>query len=516
MVGNTTQVPREALSSQVVWLFVGGAIGQVAAFLLNILLARLLGQAEYGTYRQFLLVHGLLAPVFTIALPASTLYFIAHEDTSEGRRRFVTQTVLLLGLLGMIASGGMLLGAGMFSRAFSNPKLYPYLRYGALYTVFMMSASFLVPTMVAIGKARVSALYSAAAAGTKLVAVLVAAFLCRTLLAVTIALVSSAFFDMILSLWLTKHFLGFSRVTRVRFSDYRAQLSYAVPLGLASVVSMWGIRSDHFLVSAFFGPAIYAIYVIGATEVPFGRLLQSNVNSVLLPEITRMYERGDRNGIIELWRKGIDRTALVMMPLFFLLMLTSEHLIPLLFSEKYSASVVIFRIYLLMIPARLITFGLLLRAAGKTKYDLWGSCIALAVNVGLGYILLRCIGFSGPAWATVLSLFLLISYLMVMTRRYLRFSFRDLLPIRILGKHVLIGVSASSIVYVLNAFVLNNLVPESRLFQLLEICILFGSCYTVLLYKICPEDLRIILRQVKSLKVSMIALRNTARQNRGT
>lgn len=505
MLENATETPREGLGSRVVWLFVGGATGQLATLFLNVILARLLGQAEYGTYRQLLLVHGLMAPIFTIALPASALYFLAREDTAEGRKRFVTQTLLLLGILGAIMGCVMFGGARFFSVYFNNSGLYGYLRIFAVYPAFMLASSFFSPTMIALGRAKISAIYAASTAIIKVGIVLLALLITRDLIVITIAILLAALVDLALALGLTSRVLGFSSIKGINPSAYLAQLAYCVPLGLAAVVYRWGLSIDQLWISTFFDPSIYAIYAVGAIEVPFIGLLQASVNNVVLPEVARLYEQRDRAAIIKLWQTAIARTALIMFPILFLLMLTSHDLIILLFSEKYQASVVIFRIYLLMIPLRLITFGLLLRAAGKTKYDFWGSLIALASNAALGFLLVKFIGISGPAWSTVFSLFLLIGYLVVMTRRCLHFSFRELIPIGILVKYVIIGVLTSSIVYAINTVLLNKLIQGARLLQLLVTCMLFGAFYALILYKISPADLGILLNKLRSWKVRILS-----------
>lgn len=505
MLENATETPREGLGSRVVWLFVGGAIGQVAALLLNILLARLLGQAEYGTYRQLLLVHGLMAPIFTIALPASALYFLAREDTAEGRKRFVTQTLLLLGILGAIMGCVMFGGARFFSVYFNNSGLYGYLRIFAVYPAFMLASSFFSPTMIALGRAKISAIYAASTAIIKVGIVLVALLITRDLIIIIIAILLAALVDLALALGLTSRVLGFSTIKEINPSAYLAQLAYCVPLGLAAVVYRWGLSIDQLWISTFFDPSIYAIYAVGAIEVPFIGLLQASVNNVVLPEVARLYEQRDRAAIIKLWQTAIARTALIMFPIFFLLMLTSHDLIILLFSEKYQASVVIFRIYLLMIPLRLITFGLLLRAAGKTKYDFWGSLVALASNAALGFLLVKFIGISGPAWSTVFSLLLLVVYLLMMTSRYLHFRLGDLLPTRIILKYVLMGIITSLGVIIIDVAFLGKLIQEMRLFKLLGTASLFIVFYTLILYKMSPADFRILLNWARFRRTGLLS-----------
>jgi O-antigen/teichoic acid export membrane protein len=258
------------------------------------------------------------------------------------------------------------------------------------------------------------------------------------------------------------------------------------------------------MVSRFFDTAAYAVYAVGAIEIPLVGLLQASVNDVLFPEVVRLHRQGQRDALLRVWQTAIARTALVLFPAFFLLMLISRDLIVLLFSAKYQGSVLIFRVYLLLIPLRLTTFGLLLRAAGRTKYDLWGSLCALAANVGLGLLLLNLIGISGPAWATVLSLLVLVAFLLAMTSRHLCFRLRDLLPWKAIGKHALIGLLAYICVIVVNTALLSRLPQRGEIFHLLASALLFTLFYAVLLHKMSPGDMRMLLTWLRLRKISWL------------
>ena len=63
-----------------------------------------------------------------------------------------------------------------------------------------------------------------------------------------------------------------------------------------------------------------------------------------------------------------------------------------LYSEKFKESVEPFRIYMLMLPARVAYFGLLFQGAGKTGLVLFRAIITLFLNAIITYFLVLKFG----------------------------------------------------------------------------------------------------------------------------
>lgn len=426
-------------TTQVGWLAIGSGVSQLSMTLLVVVLARILGRSEYGTYRQLLLVIAMLSPLFTLALPASILYFLAKEPSLSERRRFVGQTFLLLLVAGVAMGLVLLLVASLISGYFSNPDITPYLRILALYPILLLPSRCFAPAMIVLGQSRVSAVLLALEGCSKAGILLCVVLVGGKLTAAVWGLVASAGLNFAVGSMVTARYLGTEGAFKLDTNRCVSQLVYSVPLGVAAIVSAWGLRVDQLLVSSFYDPATFALYAVGATEVPFVSLLQASINSVVLPEMTALLSAGKKGDAVLLWKKVFDRSALVTFSSFFFLLLVSESLVVGLFSAEYTRSVPIFRIYLAMMPLRVMTFGLLLRATGRTVYDLWGSVIFLLINVGLGVVLVKVVGVTGPAWSTILAFTILVSYLTAITTRKLRWSLLDVFPWRVILFHAAVA-----------------------------------------------------------------------------
>jgi O-antigen/teichoic acid export membrane protein len=157
-------------------------------------------------------------------------------------------------------------------------------------------------------------------------------------------------------------------------------------------------------------------------------VVQQSVSSVLVPALARHYAAGDLAGLARLWRRAIQRTSLVLFPVFVFCMLTAGDLVQLLFGGKYSESTDVFRIYLCLVPLRVATYGLITQAIGRTSINLSASFFLLATNAVLVIALVGPLGLTGPALGTVLATAGMALYYLVRLRKVLGLSLRALFP----------------------------------------------------------------------------------------
>jgi O-antigen/teichoic acid export membrane protein len=177
-------------------------------------------------------------------------------------------------------------------------------------------------------------------------------------------------------------------------------------------------------------------------------------------------------------------------------MLVSDKLIPILFSSSYAGSAGVFRIYLCFVPLRVATFGLLLRAAGLTRYDLLGSIASLLVSACLGTLLVMVLGVTGPAWATVAALFVLVSYLLLVTRHRLGFRLAELIPWGALVKRAGLGAASFLVPFLLDVFLFAPSATAPMLAMAIETGLFFAA-YLLLLLRFSRDDLTFLWRFVR-------------------
>ena len=123
--------------------------------------------------------------------------------------------------------------------------------------------------------------------------------------------------------------------------------------------------------------------------------------------------------MVALWREALRKTTLVVAPMFTFLMVEAADLIHVVYGPRYSESSSIFRIYLLFLPLRIATWGLIPQAVGRTRINLTAGWIILPTNVIVAVGLVGPLGLKGPAFAAPAAALLATLYYLVRIRTIL-------------------------------------------------------------------------------------------------
>lgn len=89
---------------------------------------------------------------------------------------------------------------------------------------------------------------------------------------------------------------------------------YGYSLGIIAIIGILIKRTDGFMVSAMRSPRDYAIYRMGAIEVPFLMTIFSAITTVVLPDVTKLLKQNKMSEIVTLKRKAVTGAVLVMYP----------------------------------------------------------------------------------------------------------------------------------------------------------------------------------------------------------
>jgi O-antigen/teichoic acid export membrane protein len=225
-----------------------------------------------------------------------------------------------------------------------------------------------------------------------------------------------------------------------------SQLKYAVPLGLAGMIGKISLSLDKMIVSSMCTPEQFAVYVNGAIEIPLIGILTGSVMAVLIPDLVKIYKAAQYQELMELWHRAMVKCALFIFPIMIFLFVMAPEVMRVLFSVKYEASAVPFRIYLLLLPIRITTFGAIFMAAGKNTLILYRTIVGLLLNLVLSIILIKFIGAIGAAVATVIVIYVWnIPYCLFFIGKILHTGIFRIFPYQRLANILLIAVLPSII-----------------------------------------------------------------------
>jgi O-antigen/teichoic acid export membrane protein len=228
--------------------------------------------------------------------------------------------------------------------------------------------------------------------------------------------------------WLILSVYGVPR-PRVSPVLQRRILTYAFPLLITALLDVLTVNIDKYIVSHFFSRREFAVYALGAIEVPLIFLIISAVTSVMIPEMAKTNDRGRLEYLL---RVVSGRLALLLWPMFFLGVAAADYVIPLLFSIRYEETIPIFVIYLFLIPQRALNIFPILLTKGLKRHIIIGRLIDLVVNIGGALLLMPFVGLWGPAIAVVVATYANKIYFIVIARRELGLRVSRIAPWRYL------------------------------------------------------------------------------------
>jgi len=459
-------------------------------FVWGMMLVRLLTKAEYGTFQQIILVTMTVRSFIALGLPQSLFYFIPKLNTNSEKKGIILQTLIILVGFGLLASGGFQILHETIASSLNNPLLYQY--------------SFIIATMICcfIPSVISEAMF------ISIDKTLFAAFLN---LSVTLLYILSTsiplFFGMqlnvalkYLSIIYVLHFLfitiyalqlkgNFKSV--INYNRFVEQVTYCLPLGLSTFSGIIKTHLDKFIIASCYSTEKFAIYSRGAFELPFVAIIPYALSNLMMPKISLYHKERKVDIICNIWNMCLRRVALLFFPLFLFCFIFADQIITLFFTMSYAESVIIFRIYLCLLPFRLAAYRTILQSIGNTKPVFYSTLITLFANISLNLIFFKLLGFLTPAVATVISEIIGMAYMLYATKKSLNIYFMDLIPFKKLSQ-----IFSINIIFILPMLYLANLdIP--KLLLLVIASLLFFPAYVIFmkLSRFLPEeDWKLILR----------------------
>ncbi|MEE4311340.1 MAG: oligosaccharide flippase family protein [candidate division KSB1 bacterium] len=463
-----------SISDKAGMITIGRFLRALGKLMLAIIIVRLLSKFEYGTYRQIILLYSLFSVVLLLGIPTSLYYFIPKYD-GDKVRLFIVQSEAVLFLLGLILGLIFFATAFYWGQLFKNAEISGYLRVFALYPLFDFPAQSLAPILICYDRHRAAAIVNLIFAFTNIFSMLIPLLLGYSLYAAfwTLVIVSAIqlFFAL---LYIMKLIGGFSGL--MELGILKGQLRYSIPLGFSSIVTILSRELDKLVISIFFLPQVFAVYTVGARELPFVTIIPYAVASTLFPKFVTMFENREKEEFFRLWHSAIRKVSLLLLPLIPFFMITATEVVTILYTKEYSGAVPVFRIYLLLLLVHITAFDSVVLSMGLPRLVLYGSVGALVLNVAANVILIKIIGFTGPAIATILVTFMITYYFMRVIRKRYEVTWQRLFPWKAYGKILITAIGSGLLIFPL------TFISAHPVIKVLVIAAAFWTLYFTLCY----------------------------------
>ena len=359
-----TTLPGQ-LAKRTAWLIAAKVIGMALNFLLPILLVRKLTQSEYGTYKQAFQIMATSLSLLGLQVSGSIYYFFPREPRRKAQVA-MNATIFYLAI-GAIVALGFASHPGWIMIIFKNNDLASAMPLLGLAIMLHLVASNFDGVMIADGDIRLASAMTVLLNVSKTVLLLAAAFWrgdIRSLMsaAVFFGLAHCATYFV----YLRRRFGRFW--SPIDWALFKAQLSNALPYGMGGLVLILQLDLHYYFVSHYFEAAKFAIYSVGSFQLPLLLVLLDSVDTILIPEVTRLEKDGKYPEIIEVWMGGIRLVAFCFVPACVLMFVMRNEFIAALFTKNYLAAAPIFAISLCNLLLSMNLTGPVLRAFAEFRF----------------------------------------------------------------------------------------------------------------------------------------------------
>ncbi|MEK6749931.1 MAG: oligosaccharide flippase family protein [Pseudomonadota bacterium] len=444
-------------------------------FLLPVALVRLLSKDEYGTYQQLLLIGSLSVGVMTLGFPASIYYYYKQYAGEPRQRAFVLQVALLFLASGLVTAVIVYFARDVIADNMNNSALSGYLEYYSIYLLFFVATEYFIHLLISKDLYSLGVKIESAEVLFRVALLMLPLVSGFGLQGLVISLAIYAVFRFCFYTIVIRHDLWPLGAGVLKLFTFKEQLVYSLPLAMSFLLGLIGRTIDKFLISINFTPSQMAVYAVGAVEIPLDVIFQASVANVLRADFPALAKNGQFEEMIRIWRAAVRKLALIILPIFIFLMGFSSTFITFMFTDKYQDSVDIFRIYLLLVPLHMVVLSIFPQVFGNTKLTMKIVMVSASFNIISSIILVKAVGYYGPALATVVTNYLSAGLYMYFALRLLKCDFRTLVPLR-----TIVRVAASAVIGVVLASMSVSMVG-SKLFELALGGIVFLITYVVLL-----------------------------------
>ncbi len=452
--------------------------------LIGIALARLLSPTDLGSYRQLFLIYSTLSGILMLGFPQSMLYFLPKAGSRQEIKALITRTLNVISLLALLCAGIIFFSRNYIARSFNNPDLSRLLIIYSIYPIFIFITQLYNSVILGLKEPLKSARFIIFSVVCDLVLVLGVAFFTRDIRLIVWAVVASAAIQW---LWAALHLRQYKgNLGRETFLGLKDQLSYTIPLGLSLLIGVLSVQLDKLMISSFFTPEQFAVFSLGAMELPLIGILINSVNAILLPNMSA----NNREQMGTIYSASVRKTAIFVFPLATVFFIFATEFMVFLYGNIYAEAAIYFRIYLLILPLRVATYGIIFQALGRTRLVMIDSIIMLIMNAVLNLFLIRIYGMQGAAIATVIVSWLIVLVYLGQIRLQLGFKLLKLFPLWSLLKNLLAAILPAIAVALLARHIASSfwrMILGGSLYMLLYFAL--GYWFKVIL----PYDLRLAL-----------------------
>lgn len=470
------RIVPEKLDRKAIIVIFGDSITFVSSFVGLMILSRLFTVEEMGTYKQVMYVVLMFVSVIDMSLGASIYRFWNFYQVEE-RKQLLDLIFYLSLLLSIIASILIAALSGPISVFYKNPLLRNALLITSVFPISFIPFSLIRPFLICIGDVVKGTMLEVVTSILLMISLIVPSLLgmnLQNILAIWIlvSLIKTIMAVILIRpslLSLKKYFTG---------KIFKDVSSYSGILHLSRFPGIFLNYFDKVITSTFLSLREFAVYSIGAREIPFINTIGYSISNVTIPELVKDFQAGNIDTACDRWKSIIKKTSILTYPLITFCVWYASPLTTIIFSSLYEESGDIFRIFCLISYFRVVEYASIAKSMGKTQLIIQSSLLSALTMLLISFPLIYFFKGIGISIALLISSTSSIIYLLSKYRCLLKKSLSSFYPWKELL--ILITISIVSIFLVdkfMGGFSFFRAREMHQIIYLLEILIVYLALF---------------------------------------
>ncbi len=391
----TSSLDRRSVRRRTASIAAGQSMVKGGQLVIALLLVHLLSSEDWNQIAFLLSIHLAGVTLGTLNLQHGLLFFLR---SIERPRALIVRTIAVMVSIGALLAVALAFAADTVGATTNSQHWVPWI---GLAILLELPAACLPTTLIALDRTGTSAIWDITTASCQLCCVVVPAAAGLGTRGVVYGLVISA------SCKLLAFAVTMARVTSGPWrglapGSTRTLARYGLPLAGALAVGVLNRSVDKWFIAAF-RPNDVGLYSIAAQEIPLLAVLPYAGGAAVATQLVDAFREGRPHDARHWWHQQTAAMARLVVPMSVALIMIAPELFTLLLGARGTAGVLSFQLFTAITMHRVAEYGLVLRAADRTRQLVSSAVLLLVANAVMAGIGAAAFGMAGAAAGTLLA-----------------------------------------------------------------------------------------------------------------
>lgn len=408
----------------------------------TMVLVRLITPADFGAWRQFMVLASIVWNIAVFGLPRSLIYFYSTAD-ERAQGAIARRTLWLTLSFGCAASILFYFGLDLAAKQFDSPGLADEALLFSSFLLLCFPTLIINPLLLSANRRTLMAVTKVTLALLRIAALIGLVWFNADLQTLLISMNVFALVQFVALVALYLKVAGPALVPL--WANVREQMRFSADVTATSIAGQIAVEADKLIVSSYFPPARFASYSVGARELPLIPMIPYSISDSISPEISRLSVQQKFSELRELWHRWMKRTALLMYPVFALVLFQHREIITILYTSEYLEGALPLLIIGCIIPMRVTSYYQMLLNLNGSREVMSASIAMLISIVALSFVFLYAFGMWGPALAVAISEYLINTWVVARIARRTDTPLSLVMPWAYLLKLLVVAVGSGAL-----------------------------------------------------------------------